>query len=223
MSSSLSKQAPDVDLVVFDLDGTLVDSREDIAAAIGFGIKQVSGPEVPKEEIFPLIGRPLVEMFEQLLPNIMKDRAQEAAQAYRKNYFEHCTDRSRLYPGVMECLKQLEGIPLAIATTKMTFMAVQVIEKLNLSNRFALVHGSDGIPHKPDPTVLRQVLDKLGFDANKSWMIGDTVYDIQAAKAIGMHTCAVTYGIGNANDLHAQKPKLVLDTLAHFKHKLFQC
>lgn len=216
MSISLAKPAQDVDLIVFDLDGTLVDSRHDIAAAISQGIAAVGGPKKTQDDVFPLIGRPLVEMFVKLLPRAMESRAEDAAEAYRNYYFDHCADRSRLYPGVIECIDRLKGIPLAIATTKMTFMAVQVMEKLKVSHRFALIHGSDGIPHKPDPTVLYQVLNTLKLSAPKSWMVGDTVYDIQAGKAAGMRTCAVTYGIGHRDDLAAQKPYLLLDTLNDF-------
>jgi phosphoglycolate phosphatase len=217
---TFSKTVRDVDLVVFDLDGTLVDSREDIAAAVAVGIRAVGGEVRDKEDIFPFIGRPLIEVFLELLPPSMVLCAEDAAQAYREYYLVHCADTTRPYPGVLECLDRLDGIAKAIATTKKTFMAVELVEKLGLSNRFVLVHGSDGIPHKPDPTVINQVLDKTGHDPARAWMVGDTVYDIQAAKAVGMRTCAVTYGIGNRDDLAAQNPDLILDTLANFSEAI---
>jgi phosphoglycolate phosphatase len=216
MMKTLPNNASGVDLIIFDLDGTLVDSREDIAAAVSVGMRAVGGPVREKEAVFPFIGRPLVDVFLGLLPPSMAHRAEDAAEAYRKYYLVHCADTTRLYPGVEECLDRLDGIAKAIATTKKTFMAVELIEKLGLSNRFVLVHGSDGIPHKPDPMVINQVLDKTGYDATRSWMIGDTVYDIQAARGAEMRICAVTYGIGNRDDLAAQHPDLLLDTLADF-------
>jgi len=216
MVKTFYKMTRDVDLVVFDLDGTLVDSREDIAAAVAVAMQEVDAPGCDKQAVFPFIGRPLIDVFLGLLPASLAHRAEDAAQAYRTYYLVHCADSTRLYPGVMACLDRLDGIAKAIATTKKTFMAVELIEKLGLANRFVLVHGSDGIPHKPDPTVINQVLDKTGYTAARCWMVGDTVYDIQAAKAAGMPVCAVTYGIGNRDDLVAQKPDLLLDTLGDF-------
>ncbi len=208
------KKHIDVELIVFDLDGTLVDSREDIAAAVSKGLQAVGGLPIPKKEIFPLIGQPLTQMFVTLLPDAMVDCAEQAAQAFRAYYFDHCADSTQVFPGVMTCLDRLTGLPLAVATTKMTFMAVQVIEKLGLSKRFALIQGSDGIPHKPNPTVIHQVLEKLDKPSDRCLMVGDTVFDIQAGKAAGLYTCAVSYGIGNQVDLAAQSPDLMLDNLS---------
>jgi phosphoglycolate phosphatase len=85
---------------------------------------------------------------------------------------------------------------------------------MGIAHHFDLVQGSDGIPHKPDPAVLSRVLERLGKQAHRSWIVGDTVYDIQAGKAAGIHTCAVTYGIGSVRDLKRAAPELLLDTLA---------
>lgn len=211
-----STGAKNVDLVVFDLDGTLVDSREDIAAAVAVALRAVGGPVRDKEAVFPFIGRPLIHVFLGLLPPMLRHRAEAAAEAYRSYYLHHCADTTHLYPGVMACLDGLQGIPKAIATTKKTFMAVELIARLGLSERFIVVHGSDGIPHKPDPAVILQVLDRTGHRAERSWMVGDTVYDMQAAKAAGLRTCAVTYGIGSAEALAAERPDLMLDSLAEF-------
>lgn len=202
-----------VDLVIFDLDGTLVDSREDIARAVNQGILSVGGRACPARDIIPHIGRPLVEIFERLLPHELRGMAQRAAQTYREYFFEHCAETSRLYPGVSDCLEKLGGVSRAIATTKMTFMAVKVAEEMGIADHFDLIQGSEGIPHKPDPAVLQCVLEKLGKEAGRSWVVGDTVYDIQAGKAAGMRTCAVTYGIGAAGELERAAPDLLLNDL----------
>jgi phosphoglycolate phosphatase len=204
-------------LVIFDLDGTLVDSRADIATSIDHSARAVGAPPVAREAVFPLIGQPLVAMFETLLSAEFKARAEDAAAIYRRHYFDHCADATAIYPGVLACLDRLDGVPKAVATTKMTFMAVEVLKQLGLTDRFALVQGCDGIPHKPDPAVVQLVLEKLGAPADQSWMVGDTVYDIQAGRAAGTRTCAVTYGIGSAVDLAAENPDLLLDNLDGFR------
>ena len=133
--------------------------------------------------------------------------AQGAAETFRQYFFQHCAEKSRLYPGVSACLENLQAVSRAVATTKMTFMAVKVVEEMGIAHHFDLVQGSDGIPHKPDPAVLSRVLEKLEKQPHKSWFVGDTVYDIQAGKAVGMRTCAVTYGIGLVDELE-RRPRI---------------
>jgi HAD superfamily hydrolase (TIGR01509 family) len=139
--------------------------------------------------------------------------AQGAAETFRQHFFQHCAETTRLYPGVSACLENLQAVSRAVATTKMTFMALKVVEEMGIARHFDLVQGSDGIPHKPDPAVLSRVLEKLGKPPHKSWFVGDTVYDIQAGKAAGMRTCAVTYGIGLVDELEQASPDLLLGNL----------
>lgn len=204
----------DVDLVVFDMDGTLVDSREDIAASVNAGLGAVGAPARPASEIHPMIGRPLEEIFAALLPAALAGAAPAAAAAYRADYFENCARRSRLFPGVFECLDGLSAVKRAVATTKQTFQAVRVAERLGLASRFDLVQGTDGIPHKPHPAVIEQVLERLGARRSRSWMVGDTVWDLRAGRAAGLRTCAVTHGIHDAATLATEGPDLLLDDLA---------
>jgi phosphoglycolate phosphatase len=200
--------------VIFDLDGTLVDSREDIVASINHGLHAVGAVSCQTAEIYPLIGRPLSEMFSRLLPASLVNSVDDATIAFRKYYFDHCADASRLYPGVVECLDELKKYTLAIATTKQTFMAVEVARLLGFTDRFALIQGSDGIPHKPDPALLYLVADKLAVEPEKCLMVGDTTYDIDAGRAAGMRTCGVTYGFGNRDDLVGSAPTVMLDSLS---------
>jgi HAD superfamily hydrolase (TIGR01549 family) len=215
MKKVQSGGAKAVDLVVFDLDGTLVDGREDISRAVNQGIVAVGGEERPASEIIPHIGRPLVHIFEGLLPRELLGMADRAVEIYRQYFFDHCAETSSLYPGVAECLEAMSSVSRAVATTKMTFMAAKVLQEMGIAHHFDLVQGSEDIPHKPDPAVLTRVLERLGKRAHRSWIVGDTVYDIQAGKAACMRTCAVTYGIGLAGDLKEAAPDLLLDTLVH--------
>jgi phosphoglycolate phosphatase len=198
---------------VFDLDGTLVDSRADITASLNAALEAVGAPLRSADELYPQIGRPLDAIFCELLPGAAHDRVEDACEFYRGHYFDNCSRHSRVYPGVVECLEALEHVALAIATTKRTFQAVRVARVMGLEPHFDLVHGTDDVPHKPDPAVLHQVLARLDKPASGSWMVGDTVHDLRAGRAAGMRTCAVTYGFGERDDLVAERPNLLLDTL----------
>lgn len=197
--------------VIFDLDGTLVDSRLDIAASLNHGLRRVGAEARGLEIIVPFIGQPLVGIFEALL-GPKADLAEEAAAAFRAHYFEHCAVHSRLFPGIEALLDCLDGVPLAIATTKMTFMAVEVVRSLGLASRFAVVQGCDGIPHKPDPAVVNLALSALGgVERQRGWMVGDTFLDVRAGRAAGLSTCAVTWGFGSRESLKDSLPDLTID------------
>jgi phosphoglycolate phosphatase len=206
--------------VIFDLDGTLVDSREDIIAAFNHGLQVVGAAAIPEAEIQSLIGTPLKEMYERRLPGADPESVGAACDAYRGYYFEHCADHTRPFPGVPECLSRLAPIPLAVATTKKTFMAVQLLERLDLAERFALIQGTDDIPPKPDPAVLLLSAATLGVRPGRCWMVGDTVHDIAAAKRAGMKSCAVTYGTSGKSELEKADPLLVVEDLMDFARHL---
>jgi len=203
-----------VDLVIFDLDGTLVDSRDDIAAALNAALAEVGCAVRRIEEITPRIGEPLDAMFRTWLPRDRQHLLSDAIAAYRRFYFDNCAISSAPYPGVRDCLERLAPIPLAIATTKTTRQAVRVCEQLDLGRHFALVQGCDDIPHKPDPAVVRAVLERLDVSPGAAWMVGDTPMDVQAGRAAGCATCAVTYGNGERDALAAAGPDLIVDDLS---------
>ncbi len=210
----------DVKLVVFDLDGTLVDSRRDIVTAFNEGLRSVGAEPFSDDEIqtrvSPLIGMPLNQMYELVLGDGDAARVEAGCAAYRAYYFEHCADHTLFFPGVLTGLDRLAPIPLAVATTKKTFMAVKLLELLGQQDRFALIQGTDGIPPKPDPAILHQVADTLGVPASKAWMVGDTVHDIAAAKRAGMLACGVTYGGATGADLEAAGADCLVGSLERF-------
>lgn len=202
-------------LIIFDLDGTLVDSSRDIATSINFSLEQLGEKTHRYEEIFPGIGKPLVKIFMDLIGDGDMAQAEQACEVYRKHFFDHCADKSRLYPGVRETLGQFNGeYRLAVATAKQTFMAVRVVELLELEDRFDRVMGTDGFPSKPDPEILLRLLKEFDTPAGSALMIGDTTSDILAAKSAGMFSCAVNYGNGDAQALAEVGPDFQIDAFS---------
>ena len=202
------------ELVVFDLDGTLVDSRLDIVHAVCCSLQALGVMACSEQAITGRIGVPLVAIFEEFLPPGKRHLVERAISIYREVYLAHCTDQTVLYAGVLEGLDRLSGISLAIATTKKTHSAIELVRRMGLIERFALVQGTEEPPYKPHPAVLHAVLHKLGHQPENCWMVGDTVYDIQAGRAAGMRTCAVTYGYASLAELAREKPDRLVDSLA---------
>lgn len=189
--------------IVFDLDGTLVDSLPDIVASFLAAFDRVGLPRPADAAVRGTVGMPLEEMYAAFAPDTA---VADLAAAYRSHYPQHFQDRSRPFPGVPEVLDELgrRGFARAVATTKRTDMARRFVDAMGLSPLLDHVQGTDGIPHKPAPDVVLAALAALG--AQGSWMVGDTVTDVQAGKAAGLATYAVTWGTHDRDTLARAEP-----------------
>lgn len=204
--------SPNSKLIIFDLDGTLVDSRRDIAGAIIHTLDRIGIDAPPEEDLYPHIGRLLFDIFFELIGDGDRTRAEEATCLYREYFYEHCNIHSRLYDGVMETLERFHGrCKTAVATMKKTFMAERVADLLGLERHLDFVQGTDGFPGKPDPEVINRLLGRFGVRPGEAWMVGDSVGDILAGRRAGVGTVAVTYGIGEREKLLAAGPDCCAD------------
>ena len=194
--------------LIFDLDGTLVDSLPDIVGAFRDALAASDVPVPAEGEVAALIGAPLEEMAARFVTD--PGRIHAVCDAYRRIYPTRFTRTTRPYPGVVEVLRTLrsDGWRLAVATTKRTSMAVRLTDALELSPLLDHVQGTDeGVPHKPAPDVLRLAARAVG--AEPRWMIGDTVTDLQAGRAAGLRTFAVTWGTHDAERLAGERPDVL--------------
>ncbi len=189
--------------IVFDLDGTLVDSFDDISAAFRRSFHVIGSPPPAADVVRAMIGLPLRDMYEPFAPVETIDML---VGEYRRDYAERCADSTRPFPGIVDLLDRLRtrGHGLAVATTKTTWMARTVMGRLKLEDRVDHVQGTDGFPHKPAPDVITHALAAVGRPG--AWMIGDAVSDITAGRAAGLRTCAVTWGVHAEAALRAAEP-----------------
>lgn len=190
-------------VIVFDLDGTLVDSLEDIIYSFRHAFGE-HGLEAPEEKaVRALVGRPLDEMYGNFVDG---ERIPALAAAYRRHYPKNFTRRTRIFPGVLDvlCALREEGFLLAVATTKRTAMARALVSAVGLEDWVDHVQGTDDFPHKPAPHVVQLAAQVAGGDA--AWMVGDTVGDILAGKAAGARTYAVTWGTDDEAKLAGARP-----------------
>lgn len=185
-------------MIVFDLDGTLVDSVDDIIASFRHAFGEL-GLDAPRDAaVRTLVGRPLDEMFSNFAEG---SRVAALTAAYRRHYPKNLARRSRVFPGVTGVLQQLraQGYGLAVATTKGSEIAGALVRAVGLSELLDHVQGTDDFPHKPAPDVVLRAAEALSGQA--IWMVGDTAADIEAGRAAGARTFGVTWGTHDRSTL----------------------
>jgi HAD superfamily hydrolase (TIGR01549 family) len=182
--------------IIFDVDGTLIDSKIDIADAQLWVLRQLGVDRWKREDIYPRIGRPLTETFQELLPSELHDRITEAKRMYIAHYRPRALDTTTLFPGVEETLATLHArkIGMAVATTKSGVTANRVLKHFGIRHYFAQVQGTDETPAKPDPYVINRILKQQSWLPQETVMVGDSEVDILCALNAGIEAWAVTWG-----------------------------
>lgn len=194
-------------LLTFDLDGTLIDSREDLCTAVNLTRRNRGLPPLPIEVAASYVGdgiRKLVERSLKGWPGDLDHAVEECARHYRN----HLHDRTTLYPGVLEGLERMHacGYRLALVTNKPAPATRSLMAHFGLEPLFAIVlGGGDTEALKPDPAPLLEVLRREGIEPRDAWMIGDHRTDLEAARRAGMKSAFLTYGIGAAGGEHATR------------------
>jgi phosphoglycolate phosphatase len=205
--------------LLFDLDGTLVDSVADIAAAAN-AVRESRGiPALPPAGIRGLIGDGARKLMERVVAGLDVDPA-EALVEFREHYAKCCVDETRPYPGVAESLGRLGRWRCGVVSNKPQRFTEMVVEGTGLAGYFGAVIGArSALPVKPDPALLRLAAEQLEVDLMDCWMIGDSPNDIRAARAAGCVAIGVSYGLCEPERIAAEAPDLLLecfsDLLAH--------
>jgi phosphoglycolate phosphatase len=206
-------------LLVFDLDGTLVDSSRDIAAAVNAALARVSPATapLPLDAILSFVGEGAGLLIERSLRHAgLGLSTEEVLSVYVDCYRERLLDTTRLYPGVEEALDALAGATLAVLTNKPGDMSRTILEGLGVASRFARVWGAGDVrSRKPDPAGLLGLMSELGASASETWMVGDSATDVGVARAAGARAAGVTWGFHPAA-LLAAAPDRVLGLPAEF-------
>lgn len=185
-------------LVIFDLDGTLIDSARDIAHSVNEVREQLSLAPLPISEIESYIGNGVRALLERALEGCDRDAREHAHDAYLPIYRRRLLDHTRPYPGVSTALEQLAapGRTLSVLTNKPILESVMILEGLGLERHFASVYGGDSFARKkPDPTGVIRLLEEAGARRNETLFVGDSSVDLETARNAGVSCCLVTYGI----------------------------
>jgi phosphoglycolate phosphatase len=200
-----------VDLIVFDLDGTLADTLPDLTAAANFACHRLGLPEHAPEAIRGMIGGGERQLIERLVGPAHQDRVEACLQLYLDHYTRHNGELTRLYPGVPETLTRLSGKKLAVLSNKLQRLTRQTLEAMGIAGLFAAIRGGGvGLPLKPAPAPLLALTAALGVGPPRSLMVGDKIADIKAGREAGAFTAAVAYGYGDLDVLSAASPDFLL-------------
>jgi phosphoglycolate phosphatase len=189
-----------VRLLVFDLDGTLVDSKVDLANAVNVALESFDLPPLPHPMIYSYVGDGASALIRRALPPEKADLLPEVLDRFLAYYRRHLLDTTRAYPGVVGALRKWAGIyRMAVLTNKGVAMTQETLSGLSLDGYFFEVRGGDSFgTKKPDPEGLLHILREAEIEAQEAVMIGDSRNDVQAGRAAGTLTCGVTYGLGTS-------------------------
>jgi phosphoglycolate phosphatase len=185
--------------IIFDLDGTIVDTMGDISRAVNYGLGVLGFKEYAKEDFYPLVGWGWRNLCTRCLPQERQDdetvqKLYDASFAY---YSEHPSDFSRPYPGISELIAGLKQkkIQTAVLSNKLHSLTLKVIQGLFPPGSFDLVFGErQGVPRKPDPQALWELLLELDSSPRQTIFAGDSELDMETARAAGCHSVGVSWG-----------------------------
>jgi phosphoglycolate phosphatase len=188
-----------VQAIIFDLDGTLVDSAEDLRAALNTLLSELRLRPIEANEIKGMIGDGVLKLVERALVATKGDPEQRdfLLPRFLALYQANPAALTRCYPGVLETLDALrrKGFRLAVVTNKPVFATRKILEALSLAKFFPVVVGGDSLPQrKPDPAQLLEAAQQLDVNIDQTLMVGDNIHDVEAAHAAGMRCIAVSYG-----------------------------
>jgi len=196
-------------LAILDLDGTLVDSLDDLHASVNHALARLGLPLRSREEVHGYVGEGArVLLARAIAPH--DHLLEPALAAWRPHYEAHCLDRTRPYPGIPALLAGA-GRTLAVHTNKPGGMARKILDGLGLLPRFAVVLGGDEAPRKPDPTGVREIMARAGAAPGETVFVGDSRVDVRTARAAGVSLVAVTWGLTSRADLVAEGATVLVD------------
>lgn len=206
--------------LLFDLDGTLIDSVPDLANAVDYTLQQAGFTAAGEALVRKWVGNGARKLLERALRNAKGEATEHELDRLLPVFFERyeacCADATGIYSGVTEALKHWHaaGIRMACVTNKPERFAQKIVDHFGWSDSLPVVLGGDSLPtKKPAPEPLWEACKRLDVDPANTIMVGDSVNDVQAARAAGMKVIAVPYGYNYGSDIRQAEPDLVVDRL----------
>ncbi len=203
-----------MNLLIFDLDGTLIDSKLDLAHAVNATRAHMGMDSLPHELIFSYVGNGAPTLIRRALGSGASEAMLEQALTFFLAYYrDHMLDYTTLYPGVTETLDTLlaAGKQMAVLTNKPVRMSKAIIDGLGLSKHFFQIYGGNSFEQKkPHPIGIETLMSEAGAGPEGTMMVGDSIVDVQTARNAGIRACGVTYGF-QPETLAAEPPDILID------------
>lgn len=212
---AISKQVLEaMQLLIFDLDGTLVDSQLDLALSVNFMLQEMGQKPLSVERIVSYIGHGAKVLVSRALgAGATESELERGNQLFLDYYRQHMLDNTTPYDGVREALDQLQGHKLAVLTNKPVKFSHMMLEGLGMTPYFSHIYGGNSFENKkPDPVGVLKLMSDLDAPAARTLMIGDSISDVLAGRNAGVWTCGVSYGFGSPT-LRDAPPDLRIDDL----------
>jgi phosphoglycolate phosphatase len=209
------KHIPGVRLLIFDLDGTLIDSKLDLALSVNATLKETGRQALPHERVFGYVGQGAPMLIQRALGEGAKEQeCQRALEFFLSYYRAHMLDNTVTYPGVREGLAKLDKYPMAVLTNKPVRFSREILQGLGLGQYFRYVYGGNSFERKkPDPMGVQILLRDFGVAPRETLLVGDSEIDVLTARNADTWACGVTYGLGSAR-LVEFPPDILVDSLA---------
>lgn len=213
-----------INTVIFDFDGVLIDSGEDISDAVNKTLLHFERPEIPIDKIISFVGDGALNLIKRCFNDADDELISKALNYYRDYYFNNPVVKTSLYPGVLDILKKLseKGINTSIVTNKPEAITLKILELLGVSTYFDMVVTPEHIKNmKPHPEGLLKVMDKFCTKPCNTIMVGDAYTDIEAGRSAETHTCGVLYGLGNRELLKKASPDFLIEKMCELEKHIF--
>ncbi|MDD5298069.1 MAG: HAD-IA family hydrolase [Rhodocyclaceae bacterium] len=212
------------ELIVFDWDGTLLDSAGAIAACIQAAARELGVPEPSDEAARHVIGLGLSDALARAMPELPSERYPQAVDRYRHHFLSQDQDLS-LFPGAFSLVEALHGLDLllAVATGKSRLGLSRALDTSGLKSYFHATRCADETHSKPHPAMLEEIMAELGMTPEQTLMVGDTTHDLLMAKNAGVDAVGVSFGAHPKEALLGEKPVACFDRFADLNDWLLKC
>jgi len=201
-----------VKALVFDLDGTLIDSKMDLVNSVNATLREMKHRALPMDLVTSYVGSGAPVLIRRALGgNPSEEELKKALAFFLVHYEEHKLDQTRLYPGVAETLADLKSLPMSVLTNKPVKVSLRILEGLGVAQYFRSIYGGNSFEtKKPDPLGAQQILTEFNAAPREAAMVGDSEVDVQTARNAGMRSVIVNFGFGT-HDRAAHPADIYID------------
>ena len=207
-----------ISLIVYDFDGTLVDTFADIAGSVNLALTEMGLNPLDKKTIRGNIGSGMLNLMTRSLMKSGCNDIETSVLLFQKHYSHHLLDQTNFYPNGKEIVEYFFDKKNAILSNKPISFIEKILKALSFSKPFDSIIGGDSLDvKKPDPKGLLLMMNKFNCLPEKTLMVGDSAIDIETGKHAGVITCGVTYGLGNLDSLTNSNPDYLIDNLSQLK------